>query len=388
MAGELYIGLMSGTSLDGVDVALVEFVLAEFKLEDLNAHDNAHGPAATAMPKLLYTYFLPYPPALRAQILSLQHPSTNELETAALLANSLALLYAAAVQQLLAAANIVPAQITAIGCHGQTIRHQPQFKDGIGFSLQIVNAALLAEITEITVIADFRSRDIAAGGQGAPLGPAFHHALFSCPKTSRALINIGGIANITYLGNGDVIGFDSGPGNMLLDAWIKQHKNLDYDANGAWANSGQVIPDLLAAMLADPYFALVPPKSTGRDLFNDSWLAAKLAGGDYLAQDVARTLVALTAHSIVDALHHSCSHVDTVYLCGGGAHNTLLKNCLQTLLGETKVESTADLGIGVDWVEAIAFAWLAKQCLDKKTANLPAVTGARAARILGAIYQH
>jgi len=389
MAGELYIGLMSGTSLDGVDVALVEFNSAEFDSAQFKLNEFSEiGSAAAPLPKLLHTHFLPYPPALRTQILNLQHPSTNELETTALLANSLALLYAAAVQQLLAAANIAPAEITAIGCHGQTIRHQPQFKDGIGFSLQIVNAALLAELTDITVIADFRSRDIAAGGQGAPLVPAFHHALFSCPQTSRALINIGGIANITYLGSGDVLGFDSGPGNMLLDAWIKQHKNLDYDANGAWANSGQVIPTLLAAMLADPYFALVPPKSTGRDLFNDTWLLAKLAGGDYLAQDVARTLVALTAHSIVDALHRNCSPVDTVYLCGGGAHNTLLKNCLQALLGETKVESTARLGIGVDWVEAIAFAWLAKQCFDKKTANLPAVTGASGPRILGAIYQH
>ena len=384
MAGELYIGLMSGTSLDGVDVALVEFNSVEFKLDELNAHDLA----ATAMPALLHTHFLPYPPALRAQILSLQHPSTNELETTALLANSLALLYADAVQQLLAAASMASAQITAIGCHGQTIRHQPQFKDGIGFSLQIVNSALLAELTDITVVADFRSRDIAAGGQGAPLVPAFHQALFSCPHSSRALINIGGIANITYLGSGDVLGFDSGPGNMLLDAWIKQHKNFDYDANGAWANSGQVIPPLLAAMLGDPYFSLAPPKSTGRDLFNDTWLTAKLAAGDYLAQDVARTLVALTAHSIADALQRNCSQVDTVYLCGGGAHNTLLKNSLQTLLGKTKVASTDALGIGVDWVEAIAFAWLARQCLDKKTANLPAVTGARGPRILGAIYQH
>lgn len=371
MAGELYIGLMSGTSLDGVDVALVEF--------------NA---AATDQPRLLHTHFVAYPAELRLQILTLQHPSANELEVTALLANTLALIYAEAVHQLLAHSNIAPSQITAIGCHGQTIRHQPQFKDGIGFTLQIVNAALLAELTDITVVADFRSRDLAAGGQGAPLVPAFHHALFSCPHTSRALINIGGIANITYLGSGDVLGFDSGPGNMLLDAWIKQHKNLDYDANGAWADSGQVIQSLLAAMLAEPYFSLAPPKSTGRDLFNDSWLAAKLSGGNYLPQDVARTLVALTAHSIVDALQRHCNQVDIVYLCGGGAHNLLLKNLLQALLAEIKVETTDALGIGVDWVEAIAFAWLAKQCLDKKTANLPAVTGAKGPRILGAIYQH
>jgi anhydro-N-acetylmuramic acid kinase len=383
MAGELYIGLMSGTSLDGVDVALVEFVAVELKLGQ--SIDNT---TAAPLPKLLHTHFLPYPAAIRAQILSLQHPSANELETTALLANTLTLLYADAVQHLLTTANIAPTQITAIGCHGQTIRHQPQFKDGIGFSLQIFNAALLAELTDITVVADFRSRDIAAGGQGAPLVPAFHQALFSCPHSSRALINIGGIANITYLGNGEVLGFDSGPGNMLLDAWIKQHKNLDYDANGAWANTGKEIPTLLAAMLTEPYFAVAPPKSTGRDLFNDSWLTAKLGDGDYLAQDVARTLVALTAHSIANALQRSCSQVETVYLCGGGAHNTLLRFSLQTILGEIKVESTDALGIGVDWVEAIAFAWLARQCLNKVTANLPAVTGARGSRILGAIYQH
>lgn len=374
MAGELYIGLMSGTSLDGVDVALVEF--------------NAEAAATTLRPSLLHTHFISYPEALRAQILRLQHPSPNELEATALLANALALLYSEAVRQLLTANNMVPSQITAIGCHGQTIRHQPKFHDGIGFTLQIVNAALLAELTDITVVADFRSRDIAAGGQGAPLVPAFHHALFNNPQSSRALINIGGIANITYLGNGEVLGFDSGPGNMLLDAWIKQHKNLDYDANGAWASTGQVIPSLLSAMLAEPYFLLTPPKSTGRDLFNDIWLAEKLSKERYLAQDVARTLVELTAQSIVDALRNHCYSIDTVYLCGGGAHNLLLKNSLQALLIGITVETSDALGIGVDWVEAMAFAWLAKQCLGKKAANLPTVTGARGPRILGAIYQH
>jgi anhydro-N-acetylmuramic acid kinase len=379
MTGDLYIGLMSGTSLDGVDVALVEFKPDEF---------NVAEPAVVLSPKLLQTHFLPYPVTLRKQILRLQHPSTNELEDTALLANTLAMLYSEAVHELLNANKMAPSQIIAIGCHGQTIRHQPQFNDGIGFSLQIVNAALLAELTDITVVADFRSRDIAAGGQGAPLVPAFHQALFSSPQTNRALINIGGIANITYLGNGDVLGFDSGPGNMLLDAWIKQHKGLDFDANGAWANTGQVILPLLTSMLSEPYFSLNPPKSTGRDLFNDTWLTEKLSGGHYLAQDVARTLVELTAHSIVEAMQQQCSNVDEVYLCGGGAHNLLLKNSMQALLVGIKVETTEALGVGVDWVEAIAFAWLGKQCLDKRTANLPAVTGAKGTRILGAIYQH
>lgn len=377
MAGELFIGLMSGTSLDGVDVALVEF--------------NDGQP-----PRVLHTHFLAYPTALRLQILALQHPTSNELETTVLMGNSLAQVYSEAVIQLLSSNQISPKNIVAIGCHGQTIRHKPGFSDGIGFTLQIGNAALLTELTGITVISDFRSRDIAAGGQGAPLVPAFHQAVFASKKANRALINIGGIANITYLSqeidanDNGVFGFDSGPGNMLLDAWIKQHQNLDYDANGAWASTGQVITPLLSSMLAEPYFALAPPKSTGRDLFNDHWLNQHLSNTNYLPKDVARTLVALTAHSIYDVLVKYCGMVDEIYLCGGGAHNTLLINDLQKLLdsaGKVKVDTTDALGVGVDWVEAIAFAWLAKQCINQQTANLPKVTGARGARILGAIYQ-
>ncbi|HYN55532.1 MAG TPA: anhydro-N-acetylmuramic acid kinase [Methylotenera sp.] len=379
MAGELFIGLMSGTSLDGVDVALVEF------------NDNQP-------PHVLHTHFLAYLPALRAQILALQHPTYNELETTMLMGNTLARLYADAVNQLLNRNQISPENIVAIGCHGQTIRHRPGFTDGTGFTLQIGNAALLAELTGITVISDFRSRDIAAGGQGAPLVPAFHQAVFASKKVSRALINIGGIANITYLSldidtDNEVFGFDSGPGNMLLDAWIKQHKNLDYDANGAWASTGEVITPLLSSMLTEPYFALTPPKSTGRDLFNDNWLSDHLSDKSYAPEDVARTLVALTAHSIYSALIKNCGRLNEVYLCGGGAHNSLLKSDLQLLLdnsesGKITVDTTDALGIGVDWVEAIAFAWLAKQCIYQQTANLPKVTGAKGARILGAIYQN
>lgn len=379
MAGNLFIGLMSGTSLDGVDVALVKFP------------DNQS-------PHVLHTHFLAYPTALRAQILALQHPTYNELETTMLMGNALARMYADAVNQLLISNQISPENIVAIGCHGQTIRHRPGFKDGIGFTLQIGNAAFLAELTGITVISDFRSRDIAAGGQGAPLVPAFHQAVFASKKVNRALINIGGIANITYLGqeidaDNVVFGFDSGPGNMLLDAWIKQHKNLDYDANGAWASTGKVITPLLSHMLAEPYFALIPPKSTGRDLFNNEWLNQYLLNKNYLPEDIARTLVALTAHSIYSALIKNCGSLNEVYLCGGGAHNSLLKSDLQQLLDDSEsskiaVDTTDALGIGVDWVEAIAFAWLAKQCLTRQTANLPRVTGAKGARILGAIYQN
>lgn len=365
MAGELFIGLMSGTSLDGVDAALVRF-------------DDKHSIA------VLQTHFLPYPSALRAEILARQHPTENELETTALLANTLAQLYAQAVNELLGLANIASSTITAIGCHGQTIRHRPE----LGFTMQIGNAALLAELTNITVISDFRSRDIAAGGQGAPLVPAFHQAMFASPQHNRAIVNIGGIANITYLTcSGNVVGFDSGPGNMLLDSWVKQHLNLDYDANGDWARSGKVISSLLDKMLNDDYFSLVPPKSTGRDLFNDEWLDRHLANMHFATNDVAHTLLALTAHSIHQALNLHCSDVEQIYLCGGGAKNGLLLEHLAELMHGIKISNTDELGIGIDWAEAIAFAWLAKQCMHHNVVNLTQVTGARGARLMGAIYQ-
>lgn len=362
---------MSGTSLDGVDVALVKFDDQSSALETLQ------------------TYFLPYPNSLRAQILVLQHASCNELEISQLVSNQLATLYAEAVNQTLAKSKISAKSIIAIGCHGQTIRHRPGFSDGIGFTLQIGNPALLAELTSITVISDFRSRDVAAGGQGAPLVPAFHQAVFASQKVNRALINIGGIANITYLSSdGRVFGFDSGPGNMLLDSWIKRHKNLDYDADGAWASSGKVIQSLLNKMLMEPYFSITPPKSTGRDLFNEQWLDNLLIDTDYPPEDVGRTLTELTAYTIYEALIKYCPQLDEIYLCGGGARNSFLQQRLQALIGNKKIATTDALGIGVDWVEAIAFAWLAKQCLERKTSNLPEVTGASGARILGAIYQH
>ncbi len=367
MAGELFIGLMSGTSLDGIDVALVKF------------------DETVQQPHVLHTHFLAYPSALRADILALQHPTENELEITEILGNKLARLYAEAVNQLIVNSKVSVTDIIAIGNHGQTIRHRPE----LGFTMQIGNPALLAELTGITVVADFRSRDIAAGGQGAPLVPAFHKALFAHQHLNRAIINIGGIANITHLAStGEVFGFDSGPGNMLLDAWIKQHLDLDYDANGVWANSGKVIEPLLSSMLAEPYFALSPPKSTGRDLFNTTWLNTYLLNKNYQPNDVAHTLVALTAYSIHLALMQHCSDVDEVYLCGGGAKNGLLTQHLKDLLGTKLLATTDDLGIDIDWVEAVAFAWLAKQCLNQQTANLPEVTGAKGARILGAIYQH
>lgn len=370
---QFFIGIMSGTSLDGVDVGLCD-------LKD----DQC---------QVIATQFLAYPQALKTQLLQLHTAADNELEATALTANKLALLYAEAVNALLTKQNLQANQVTAIGCHGQTIRHRPE----LGFTLQIGNAALLAELSNITVVSDFRSRDIAAGGQGAPLVPAFHKAVFGSKQSNRALINIGGIANITYLAKNSadlssdkVLGFDSGPGNMLLDAWIKQHLDKDFDANGAWAASGEIIQPLLLKMLTEPYFALQAPKSTGRDLFNDAWLMQHLENTDYRPQDVAHTLVALTAHTIHDALTQYCGDVDAVYLCGGGAHNTLLIQHLRTMLGNAQpsaiLATTAELGVGVDWVEAAAFAWLAKQTIDHKPSNLPAVTGAKGLRVLGAIY--
>ena len=375
---QLFIGVMSGTSLDGIDVALCSFE------NDVSENSSC---------QTIAMHFLPYSADIKLALLALHKPCENELETSILVGNTLASMTADAIKSLLAKARIAANKVTAIGYHGQTIRHRPE----LGFTLQIGNAALLAELTSISVIADFRSRDIAAGGQGAPLVPAFHQAMFASNTKNRAIINIGGIANITYLptngkdlNSAKVLGFDSGPGNMLLDSWAKLKTGKDYDANGEWAATGVVLDSLLFNMLAEPYFAMPPPKSTGRDLFNDDWFNYVWSKQHQLyphlqPQDVARTLVALTVRSIADALN-KCGHVDEVYCCGGGAHNSLIKNDLQALLSNTKVLTTDSLGVGVDWLEAVAFAWLAKQTIENKPSNLPAVTGAKGLRVLGAIY--
>ncbi len=354
---------MSGTSLDGADAALVEF------------SDNA-------AIKLLAHHSLPYSNTLRQELIALHHSGHNELERTAILGNQLATLYAEVVKGLLNKTQTPPQNIQAIGCHGQTIRHRPE----LGFTLQIGNAALLAELTEITVVADFRSRDIAAGGQGAPLVPAFHQAAFAHPHHNRVIINIGGIANLSYLpSQQEVLGFDSGPGNMLMDAWAEQHLQQRYDACGRWAMTGKLIPELLQRLLSEPYFALNAPKSTGRDLFNMAWLQSFLQAS-YQAADVQRSLLELTAISIADAVNSHCSSYDEIYLCGGGAHNDALVQCLQHKLHPVKIGMTDDLSIDVNWVEAAAFAWLARQALHQETGNLPRVTGAKGRRVLGAIY--
>lgn len=355
---------MSGTSLDGVDAVLAGF--------------------NPGCPQLLQTFFCPYDDELRTQLLALHQSGYDELHRAAILGNQLSVLYAKAVSGLLRIAGFSSSQITAIGCHGQTVRHCPEA--GNNYTIQLVNAALLAELTQITVIVDFRSRDIAAGGQGAPLVPAFHEAVFKKDDCPRAIVNIGGIANITRLNDRlPVIGFDCGPGNLLLDAWCLRHTGKNYDGNGQWAASGQVVSDLLKALFAEPYFVRPPPKSTGRDLFSLSWLEGRISGNE-APEDVQATLLELTALSIAGAIDGYCPDTAEVYICGGGAHNAYLMQRLIELMPGKSVAPADQAGIAADWVEAFAFAWLARQTILRKTGNLAPVTGAKGNRILGAIY--
>jgi len=359
---EIYAGIMSGTSLDGIDAVLVDL--------------------GQPQPRLLAQHYLPFDDSLKAAVLTLHLPAHNELHQAQIIGNRLAQLYAQSIAPLLSASGIAAAQVKAIGCHGQTIRHCPEH----GYTLQIGNAALLAELTGIRVVNDFRSRDIAAGGQGAPLVPAFHDMTLRHPDIHRVIVNIGGISNLTNLPpRADTAGFDCGPGNMLMDAWIAQHRSEAYDKNGAWASGGKVIPALLQTMLAEPFFAAAPPKSCGRDLFNTGWMKQHLRGNEAPA-DVQATLLALTCHSIANAVQHYCRGAGEIYLCGGGAHNSALLEMLRHLLPDCRIQPTDALGLGADWIEAIAFAWLAQQTLHGQPANLPAVTGARHPCVLGAIY--
>lgn len=360
---EYFIGLMSGTSLDGVDAVIVEF--EQNKLQ------------------LVASYYAPFSDTLHSTLLALQTPGDNELHHAALAGNSLSRCYADAITQLLNASGIERSAIRAIGCHGQTVRHRP----ALGYTLQLANPALLAELSEIAVVADFRSRDIAAGGQGAPLVPAFHDALFRHPEKHRAIVNLGGMANITDLAPGQATrGFDCGPGNVLLDGWIQRYRQQSFDRDGEWAASGQSIPALLAQLLNHPFFALPPPKSCGREQFDLRWLDS-LVSSNAKPADVQATLLALTTSSIADALKRFCAGATEIYLCGGGAHNAALRASLMDKLPSGSTLSTCDtLGLNVDWVEAAAFAWLAREHLAERPGNLPAVTGARATRVLGALY--
>lgn len=362
---------MSGTSLDGVDGALAAF--------------PSSGSAQQI--ETLSTAYLPFPTELRKELMALQAPCENELHREALAANALASLYAQCVARLLEKAGRQPSEVKAIGAHGQTIRHRPEF----GYTRQTNNPARLAELSGIDVIADFRARDIAAGGQGAPLVPAFHQAVFGNAGEVRVVVNIGGISNISVLESGKVIGFDTGPGNVLMDLWIARHHGKTYDAGGEWAAKGTVLPKLLRTLLAEPFLALPPPKSTGRDLFHAAWLDSKLQGFEGAEPgDVQATLVAYTAATVADAIAAHAGNASAVYVCGGGAYNAHLMHILQQALIErrlvVRVGSTDALGVSPNHVEALAFAWLAQQHIEHKAGNLPAVTGACGLRILGAHY--
>lgn len=369
---ELYIGLMSGTSLDGVDGVLVDFSGPRL---DVLAHHH-----------------LPFPASFSGQLLSLNVSAADELHRGALAANELVRCYAQVVGALLAQSGVPAQAIAAIGAHGQTVRHRPGEFDGTGYSLQINNPALLAELTAITVVADFRSRDVAAGGQGAPLVPAFHAAFFGADGVPCSVLNIGGIANLSALGaptpdqDRAIIGFDCGPGNALLDCWCQRHTGQPFDRAGAWSRSGAVDQALLSALMAEPYLAQSPPKSTGRDLFNAAWLDRHLANCQAHAVDVQATLCEFTARACAQAVERHAPATQVLIVCGGGAMNADLMRRLQHALPKAAVKTSDAYGLPPLQVEATAFAWLARKAMRHETGSLESVTGARGARILGAIY--
>lgn len=364
---ELFIGLISGTSMDGIDAVLVDF--------------------EPDVPRLLASRCTAYPEPLRTRLLALAAPDwRGNLDELASLDLAVGEHLAEAAISLLTECNVLSSQVYAIGSHGQTVRHRPQAERP--FTVQIGDPNRIAERTGITTVADFRRRDMAAGGEGAPLVPAFHTAVLADENEKRAVLNLGGIANLTLIPSRDVrlvTGFDVGPANTLLDRWAERHLGQPRDEGGSWAQRGHESPALLQALLSDPYFRLPPPKSTGPEYFNLAWLTAK-AGAimDTLTpKDVQATLVALTAESVAAAVTES---VDTLLVCGGGVHNKSLMARLENALPDHKVVSTAALNLDPDWVEAMAFAWLARETLAARPGNLPAVTGAHGPRILGAIY--
>ena len=369
-ASRLYLGLISGTSADGIDAALVAF-----------DGDHAH-----ATPRLAFGRTYAWDPVLRERLVALgQHEARLSLDEFGELDVLVGRAFAAAANQALADSGTPPAQVAAIGSHGQTLRHRPQA--AVPYTLQLGDAASIAERTGVRTVADFRSRDVAAGGHGAPLVPALHAALLRDPGEARAVLNLGGIANFTLLpASGDVRGFDTGPANGLMDAWCLRHEGCAYDRDGAFAARGRVDSALLARLLDDPWFALPPPKSTGRDQFHLPWVESKLTGREAPA-DVQATLLALTARTVADALAACQPGTARVIACGGGVHNHALVAALAASMPGTIVESTAAHGLDPDFVEAMAFAWLARETLAARPGNLPGVTGANGPRILGAIHQ-
>ncbi|WP_201619644.1 anhydro-N-acetylmuramic acid kinase [Psychrobacter maritimus] len=395
----LYIGMMSGTSLDGMDAVLCQF----------GGEENIQQPL-----RLLASISQDFPPRLREVLLALCQPNgvqeltstmgepSSELDWFGWASKEYAEFASEVVNNLLQQSNTDVESVLAIGCHGQTVRHRPQ----MGFSLQLLDANIIAERTGISVVSDFRRRDMAVGGQGAPLVPAFHQALFAAPDSTRVLLNLGGIANITVLpandssvndavvNNSPVIGYDTGPANLLLDAWTALHTDKGYDAGGAWAQSGQVVEPLLNQLIEHPFFARTYPKSTGREDFNLAWLQSELQKFDqasahirYSSADVQATLTELTAMSASMQINMfiNAQENSSVYVCGGGALNDYLMTRLQAHLPHCTVETTASLGLNPAWVEAVAFAWLARQTLMGETGNLPAVTGASKGVVLGQV---
>lgn len=364
----LYIGVMSGTSLDGVDVVLADF---------------------SKGCRVLGHQALPLPVSLKNTLLELNQAGFNELHISALAANSLVKVYAQAIHMLLDKQALSPSLVRAVGAHGQTVRHQPGKYDGVGYTLQLNNPSLLAELCGIPVVADFRNRDVAAGGQGAPLVPAFHQYLWGGIKDKTTVIlNLGGMANITVLGkDNSVMGFDCGPGNVLLDLWCQRHLGKAFDENGAWSASGKPSEDLIEALLTEPFFALAPPKSTGRDLFHADWLDAYLLQfGSLSPKDVQASLAHLSGRSASQAIHRFATLANQIFVCGGGAYNQHLMSLLSIYLPKASVSSTDSQGLPPLQVEAAAFAWLAKQTVEGNSSNKPYVTGAKGLRVLGGIY--
>ena len=366
-SANIYLGLMSGTSIDSIDAVAVEFNGDQLQL--LGSYSHA------------------IPENLKQQILGLCLPGSDSVQRYGETDNELGELFAEAATALMSSLNIRKEQVIAIGSHGQTVRHTPPEPNQPGFSLQIGDPTLIAARTGCPVVADFRRADMALGGHGAPLVPAFHQQLFSHPKKNRVILNIGGIANITLLAaDGDCSGFDTGPGNILMDSWCQRQLGTAYDNNGDWGIGGTANSQLLERLGLHRFFARPAPKSTGREDFNLPWLDKQLIGFDLPAQDIQATLMQLTADSIAGEINNLGLPISEVFVCGGGVLNSGLMQLLVNAIPESTVNSTAELGLDPNWVEACAFAWLAKQRIEKKSGNLPAVTGASRATILGGVY--